>query len=319
MKPKAAFLDFATLGPDIDTEPLDRQADVSYYPVSHPEEIDARLAGCEIAIVNKTRLGAETIAAARDLKLVVLAATGTDNIDVDCALSRGIAVANIRDYCTPSVVQHVLALMLELTQQCTRYDRIVRAGAWSRSETFALFDYPFRELAGRVLGIVGFGNLGRGVARAAECLGMRIIVAARVGSEAPAGPGRVPLESLLAEADVVSLHCPLTASTRHMLGRAELRRMKREALLINTARGALIDSSALLEALAEGVIAGAGIDVVPEEPPRADDPLLCSKLENLILTPHIAWAAQESRQRALGQVAENVASFIKGERLRRVV
>jgi len=256
MKLKAAFLDFATLGPAIDTAPLEQHVEVSYYPVTPPAEIGARLAGCAVAIVNKARLSAEMITAARELKLIVLAATGTDNVDIECALRRGIAVANIRDYCTPSVVQHVLALILALTQQCTRYDALVRGGAWSRSDTFALFDYPFRELAGRALGIVGYGNLGRGVARAAECLGLRVLIAARPGAATEPGDGRVPFAQMLAEADIVSLHCPLTPATRHLIGRQELSRMKREALLINTARGALIDSAALLAALGEGVIGG---------------------------------------------------------------
>jgi glycerate dehydrogenase len=318
---KAVFLDFATLGPGVDTRSLDTLLDVCYHPVSSAPELAARLAGCTVALLNKTRLDATALAAARDLKLVVLAATGTDNVDLDAARRHGIAVANIRNYCTTSVVQHVLALVLALTQQPHGYDDRVRRGDWSRSPSFAMFDFPIRELAGRNFGVVGYGTLGQAVARAASCLGMRVLVAAR--PDAPAeeirGAKRVAFGELLGEADVLSLHCPLTAATRHLIGASELRAMRSDAILINTARGALIDGVALVAALRSGEIGGAGIDVLPSEPPPVDDPLLEHGIPNLIVTPHIAWAAREARQRAIEQVAENVESFLAGGSLRRVV
>lgn len=321
-RPKTAFLDAATLGPGIDTGKLDALVDAAYYPYSTPAEVAERIRGCAIAITNKAAVSGEAIAGAPELKLIVVSATGTDNVATAVARERGVAVANIRDYCSTSVVQHVFALVLGLTQHVGRYHALVVSGAWARSRSFALFDYPIRELAGRTLGIVGYGALGQAVGRLGESLGMRLAVAARRGlapAEVPAG--RLPFEAVLEQADVLTLHCPLTEATHHMIGRAELARMKRDALLINTARGALVDNEALVEALREGRLAGAGIDVLPVEPPTPDQVLLraAAELPNLILTPHIAWAAQEARQRALDQVTENIAAFLRGERLRRVV
>jgi len=317
---KGAFLDFATLGPGVDTAPLDELADVAYYEQTRPEQIRERLDGAAVAIVNKARIDAGLIAASDALELIVLAATGSDNVDVKAAAARGIAVANIRDYCTAAVVQHVFALVLGLTRKLKEYQAAIYAGAWQDSTTFALFDYPIRELTGKRLGIVGYGTLGKGVAELGRCLGMEVLVSARFGANADALPaGRRHFDEVLESADVLSLHCPLTAATRGLIGADELKRMKREALLINTARGALIDSEALVAALRDGLIGGAGIDVMETEPPRGDEPLLAPDIPNLILTPHIAWTARESRQRALDQVAENVRDFLAGGKLRRLV
>ncbi|HEX7080908.1 MAG TPA: D-2-hydroxyacid dehydrogenase [Gammaproteobacteria bacterium] len=319
-KPKAAFLDFATLGPDVDTSALDRLLDVTYYPFSSPDEIFARIEACEFAIVNKAQISADMIARARRLRMIALSATGTDNVDTEAARERGIAVANVRDYCSTAVVQHVFALVLGLTQHVAQYDALVRSGGWARSRSFAMFDYPIRELAGRALGVVGYGTLGRAVGDLGRCLGMRVLVSARPRTPpADVPPDRVPFDTVLAEADVLSLHCPLNDSTRGLIGAPELARMKRDALLINTARGGLVDGAALAQALREGRIGGAGIDVLPTEPPVGDEPLLAPDVPNLIVTPHVAWAAREARQRALNQVAENVAHFIESRSLRRVV
>jgi glycerate dehydrogenase len=319
-KPAAAFLDFASVGPEVDTAPLDRLVAATYYARTQPEEIRARLANAEVVIVNKVKLSREEIEAAERLRLIVLAATGTDNVDCAAAQDRGIAVANIRDYCSAAVAQHVFALILGLTHHVAAYDGLARSGAWQRSECFALFDYPIRELAGRTLGIVGFGSLGRAVASLGRCFGMELIVSARPGSDAATGEGeRLSFSDVLERAHVLSLHCPLTAATRHLIGRDELRRMRSDALLINTARGGLVDGRALAQALRAGEIAGAGIDVLPTEPPLADEPLLARDIPNLLLTPHIAWAAREARQRALEQVADNIEAFFAGTSLRRVV
>lgn len=316
---RASFLDFATLGPDIDTTVLDALADVQYFGATQLDAMAERMHGANIAIVNKARIDAEMIRKTPTLELIVLAATGSDNVDVAEAERRGIGVANIRSYCTAAVVQHVFAMVLSLTRKLSEYQAAIYDGAWQSSDTFALFDYPIHELTDKVLGIVGYGALGKGVAELGRCLGMDVLVSQRPGSSATAAPDRVPFAELLERADVLSLHCPLTDATRGLIGAAELATMKPHALLINTARGALIDSEALVGALQAGTIGGAGIDVLDVEPPRGDEPLLAPGIPNLILTPHIAWTARESRQRALDQVAENVADFLDGGTLRRLV
>ena len=317
---KAAFLDFATLGPGVDTAPLDALADVAYFTSTPLEQAAERLDGTDIAIVNKARIDADAIERSDQLKLIVLAATGSDNVDVQTAKKRGVGVANIRDYCTAAVVQHVFALVLGLTRRLADYQAAIYAGAWQSSETFALFDYPIQELTGKNLGIIGYGTLGRGVAELGHCIGMNILVGVRPGTPASATPdGRLSVEEVLRNADVVSLHCPLTDETRGLIGETQLSQMKDDALLINTARGALIDSRALVAALKAGKIGGAGIDVMEVEPPKGDEPLLEPGIPNLIVTPHIAWTARESRQRALDQVAENISDFVAGGALRRLV
>jgi glycerate dehydrogenase len=316
---RARFLDFATLGPGIDTAALDALADVRYFGATQPDAMAERLEGANIAIVNKARIDASLIRATPTLELIVLAATGSDNVDIAEAERRGIAVANIRSYCTAAVVQHVFAMVLSLTRKLGEYQAAIYDGAWQSSETFALFDYPIHELTDKTLGIVGYGALGQGVAALGACLGMKVLVSQRPGSGTSKEADRVPFEELLERADVLSLHCPLTEATRGLIGASELARMRPHALLINTARGALIDSEALVAALRAGTIGGAGIDVLEIEPPRGDEPLLEPGIPNLILTPHIAWTARESRQRALDQVAENVADYLAGGRLRRLV
>ena len=325
---KAVFLDFATLGPgDIDAGALQRVAGaVELFDDTAPADIPVRVRDAEILIVNKIAVTAAVIAAAPHLRLVCLAATGTDNVALAAARARGIGVANIRDYCAPSVTQHVFALTLALNQRLQEYTTLLRAGAWQRSSNFCLLDHPFHELSGRTLGIVGLGSLGHGVARVAQAFGMNVLAARRPYRE-PSGDGsrpledgvqRVPFPELLARAHVVSLHCPLTEETRALLDAQALAQMRRDALLINTARGALVDADALLAALRAGALAGAGIDVLDQEPPVGGHPLLEAGLANLIVTPHIAWAARESRQRALEEIARNIEAYLVGTRHNRV-
>ncbi len=225
--------------------------------------------------------------------------------------------ANLRDYCTASVVQHVFGVLLLLTQKLREYDALVRSGAWQRGEQFCLLDYPIRELVGRRLGIVGYGTLGRGVAHAATAFGMEVLVANRPGGAAV--PGRMDLDELLPAVDVLSLHCPLAPATQGMIGASRLKLMKRDAVLINTARGALVDAAALADALRGGRLGGAAIDVLSQEPPVDGNPLLADDIPNLIVTPHIAWAAREARQRCIDEMGANIADFRRGGRRGRVV
>jgi glycerate dehydrogenase len=319
---KAVFPDFATVSRnDIDLGALEATGiDLHLHPVTSPDELPARLAPAEILITNKIRIGAAELAAAPALRLICLSATGVNNVDLEAARARDIGVCNITAYCTTSVVQHVYALILALTQHLSGYQRLLQQGAWKESPQFCLLDYPIRELTGLKLGIVGYGELGRGVARIAPAFGLEVLVSARPGaSPGPADGERVPFEQVLAEADILSLHCPLTDATRGLIDAAALERMKPRALLINTARGALVDSAALAVALRAGRIAGAGIDVLPQEPPVDGDPLLDPSIPNLIVTPHVAWAAREARQRAIDEIAANIQSFMTGGRRGRVI
>jgi glycerate dehydrogenase len=281
------------------------------YPQTGPDELAERLAGAEVVISNKVVLGASALEGADSLKLVCVAATGTNNVDLAAARARGITVCNVRAYGTASVVQHVFSLITALSNNLLSYYRAVREGRWQQSEQFCLMDYPIRELAGKVMGIVGYGELGRAVAQVAEAFGMRVMIARRPGEEDDR-PGRVALDELLGQVDVLSLHCPLTEQTRGLIGAAELARMKPDALLINTARGGLVDEPALAAALREGRLGGAGFDVLSVEPPKQGNPLLAADIPNLILTPHMAWASRESRQRLLDQVADNIEAFMRG-------
>lgn len=317
---KAVFLDYETLSrDDIDVTPILRAGvEVELFGVTAEDELETRIADANIVIVNKVRLGPVQMDAAPGLRLVCLAATGTNNVDLDAAQARQIGVCNIVAYCTQSVVQHVFAAILNLTHRLNEYQALLHSGAWKDSPQFCMLDYPIRELSGLTIGIVGLGELGSAVARVAESFGMRVVVANRPGTEPP-GEGRLPLDDVLREADVVSLHCPLTDQTLGLIGDRELSLMKPDALLINTARGGLVDSGALASALREGRIGGAGIDVLAQEPPVDGDALLDPGLPNLIVTPHIAWAAREARQRAVDEIAANIVSFLSGGSRRRVV
>ena len=316
---RAVVLDLATItNGDLDLSALDAALPGWVgFPVTRPDELHARIADAEVVLTNKIRIDRAAFDAAPALRIVCLAATGTNNVDLDAARDHGVAVANLRAYCTASVAQHVFALILALTIDIPGYRRLLDEGAWRDSPQFCLLDYPVRELAGKVLGIIGFGELGRATARIGEAFGMSVLVAERPGTGASAG--RVPLATLLARADVVSLHCPLTAATRGLIDADALRRMKPDALLINTARGALVDEAALAAALRAGRIGGAGIDVLSEEPPVHGNPLLDGTIPNLIVTPHIAWAAREARQRAIDEMAANARAFLTGETRNRVL
>ena len=316
---KAVFLDFDTMGGDLDLAPLRNVVDeLVVYDYSAPGEIADRIRDADIVFTNKMNLADDLLATATKLRCIGLTATGTDNIDLESAANNGIAVFNIRDYCTESVAEHVFAVLLTLTHRLDAYRRSVAAGDWQKARDPFLLEHPIRELSAMTIGVVGYGSLGRGVANVAEAFGMDVLVSARPGvTEVPGG--RVGFDEVVRHSDVISLHCPLDASTRKLFGAAQFRAMKNTAILINTARGGLVDSRALAEALRTGQVAAAAVDVLPVEPPVDGDPLLEYEGDNLIVTPHIAWASNEARQNAIDQLAENVRSFLDGGSRNRVV
>ncbi len=314
---KAVFLDYDTVS-NGDLDPASLRAatgDLTLFEWNDARTAE-RIVDAQIVLSNKTKLSRGLLESAARLELIAICGTGTDNVDLAAARQRGIAVCNVRSYCTSSVVQHVWSLILGLTQHIDGYARR-GAGSWTGSALSDMLPHPIRELEGRVFGVIGWGELGRGAARIAEAFRMRVIVAGRRGADPV--PGRLPLEEVLAMSDILSLHCPLDERTRGLIGARELSLMKRDALLINTARGALIDGAALATALRSGQLGGAGLDVLPEEPPAADDPLLDPGIPNLLITPHVAWAAREARQRCLDEMAANVADYLAGGRRSRIV
>lgn len=316
---KAVFLDYATMGPDLDLEPMRRPLpDLEIFDATDDSQIGERIRDAEFVFANKFRLTPELLENAAKLRFIGLTATGTDNVDLESAKQHGVAVCNIRAYCTQSVVEHVFGVMLMLTHSLGRYDKSVRAGEWQKADDFCMFTHPVRELSAMTLGIVGYGELGKSVARIAKAFGMQVLVSVRPGSSEQRDD-RVPFKRMLQQADAISLHCPLNEDTYHLFSADEFRQMKRGSFLINTARGALIDSAALVDALQSGQLAGAGIDVLATEPPVDGDPLLDYDGDNLIVTPHIAWATDEARQNAIDELVANVEAFLAGKERNRVV
>lgn len=315
---RGVFLDWATVSHqgDVDSGPLDAVLDeLELHALSTPAEVAPRLLDAEVLLTNKVKVAAELLATLPSLRLICLAATGHDNVDLDAARERGVGVCNIRGYCTDGVTQHAFAMLLALNQHLVSYEQLLRDGAWQGSPQFCLLDHPIRDLAGRVLVIVGLGTLGTRMAELGRAFGMDVRIARR-----PGGPPdqRSTLDELLPVADVISLHCPLTEATHHLIDADALARMKPDAILINTSRGAVVDTAALRDALREQRIGGAGIDVLPQEPPVDGDPLLEQALPNLILTPHVAWATVDARRRAVQEMAANVRDFVAGGRRNRL-
>ncbi|CAG0981513.1 glycerate dehydrogenase [Rhodocyclaceae bacterium] len=287
------------------------------YTATAPEQVYERLKDATIAITNKVVLCGELLERLPALKYIAGAATGTDNLDLAWCREHGLPVSNIRGYAVNTVPEHVMMLMLALRRQMLAYRADLKAGRWQKADMFCFFDHPIRDLAGSTLGLVGRGSLGQGVARLATAFGMRVLWGERKGVEAVRA-GYVSFDTLLAESDVLSLHCPLTAETRGMIGDAELAAMKRDAILINTARGGIVDETALALALREGRIGGAGFDVLSKEPPREGNPLLDLDLPNFILTPHVGWASDVAMQKLADQLIDNIEAFARGEIRNRV-
>ncbi|MHC6657817.1 D-2-hydroxyacid dehydrogenase [Aeromonas salmonicida] len=289
------------------------------HPSTAPEQVVERLRNASIAIINKVRIGATELAQLPDLKLIALAATGSDNVDLEACRAANVGVCNIRNYSGPSVPEHAMALMLALSRNLFAWRQSLLEGRWQQSGQFCFFDHNIMDLHGKQLGIIGKGTLGQALGERAQGMGM-IVRYAQSQIGASHDEDRLPLDTLLQSSDVVSLHCPLTPYTCHLIGERELALMKPGALLINVGRGGLVDEAALLKALANGRLGGAGFDVASVEPPPQDHPLMQAlQYPNFILTPHVAWASEESMQRLADQLIDNINAFAEGRRQHRLV
>ncbi len=306
---KVVFLDRSTLRANVRRPAFENVWEE--YETTAPDEVVARLQGATVAITNKVPLRAETLGRLPELKMIAVAATGYDVVDVAHCKAHGIAVANIRSYAVHTVPEHVFAMVLALRRNLLAYREAVERGRWQEVGQFCFFDYPIGDLFGATIGIVGEGAIGQGTAKIARGFGMNVLFADHAPPKAP-GVEYSPMQRVLEESDIISLHCPMTPETRGMIGEKELRAMKRSALLINTARGGLVQEEALLRALREGWIAGAGFDVLVNEPPKEGNALLDLRLPNFILTPHVAWASDGAMQFLADQLIDNIDLWAKG-------
>lgn len=306
MQHKVVFLDRESVGADVREFGFDHHYEEHEATEAH--QIVERLKGADVAVINKVPMRADTLAQLPDLKLIAVAATGTDCIDKAAAKEHGITVVNIRNYAFNTVPEHVIALMFALKRKLVAYHTDVQNGVWNTSRQFCFFDHDINDVAGSTIGIVGYGAIGKSIGKRCEALGMKVIAYDTFPQE-----GLVDFETILRDSDVITLHAPLTPDTRNMIGADELKKMKKTAVLINTARGGLVDEKALAEALKAGTIGGAGFDVLTEEPPRNGNVLLDPSIPNLIVTPHVAWASREAMQILADQLVDNVDAFVGGK------
>ncbi len=312
---KAVFLDAEGLDNLMLTNLEKECSSLQFFRTTSSEDVAERIIGMDIIILNKVKISRQHLEAAPSVRLICIVATGTDVVDLQGAKELGVTVCNCQAYGTDSVVQHVFSLMLALHTNLLSYHAAVQAGQWQTAAQFCFLDYPIVELKGRTLGIIGYGTLGRGIAEIAKAFGMRVVIARRPGNPPDDRP---PLAEMLSKVDVLTLHCPLSEQTRNLIDTQAFSLMKPTAILINCARGGIVDERALVEALQTKKIAGAAVDVLTVEPPRDSNLLLEAKLPNLIITPHIAWASREARQRILDQTVENIQAFKAGQQLRTV-
>lgn len=318
-KMKIVMLDRNSLGMDMDISIFERLGEFEAHPVATREECKSWIKDAEAVIFNKTVMDEDMLKEAKQVKLLCVTATGYDNIDLSYAKAKGIAVSNVRDYSTPAVAQHTFAMALYLLEKISYYDDYVKSGAYSNQLGFSNFDERFLELEGKTWGIIGMGNIGRRVACIAEAFGCKVIFYSASGNNTSAEYEKVDLDTLLAQSDVLSLHCPLSERTQNLINRDTLRKMKPTAILINVARGPVVDDEDLYEALERGIIAGAGLDVLGKEPMEKTNPL--GKIQDsrkLLITPHMAWASVEARTRCLSEVYKNIEAFAGGEKRNRL-
>jgi len=309
---RIVFLDRATLSPHTTLKHLPFPHDLQMFDTTAVHQVAARIAHADIVITNKVKLLRSTIESAERLKFVAIAATGTDNVDLAACRERGIAVSNIRGYASYTVPEHTFALIFALRRSIVAYHKSVQNGRWEDAAQFCFSDHPIRDLANATLGIIGDGVLGQAVARMAHALGMNVVFASHKGKP-DMGPLYTPFDRVLQISDVITLHCPLLPDTHNLIDWAEFHKMERRPLLINTARGGLVNEQALVRALQDGLIAGAGFDVATEEPPSPAHPFRKLRdTHNFILTPHVAWASDEAVQALADQLIDNIAAFHAG-------
>lgn len=311
---KLVVLERNSVGTDVDVSCFETFGEVEYYPNTVAENTAERIKDADIIISNKAPMNESTLKDAPNVKLICLFATGFDCVDLAYCKSRGIRVANVVNYSTAAVVQHTILLALALEEKLAFYDDYVKSGAYAAQDRFSNFDRTFGELDGKTWGIVGMGNIGRRVAKVAQALGCRVIFYSASGKSSCTEYERVEFEELLAQSDILSLHCPLSDRTKGLMNREAFSKMKQTAILVNVARGPVVDTQALYEALTTGQIAAAGLDVLENEPIAKDDPLgSITDSTKLIITPHMAWASKEARERLVGEVMENIRAFLNGE------
>ena len=317
---RIAILDAATLGEDIDLHPIQELGELAVYPTTSRKELGARIEDAEIIVTNKVVIDEEAMSMAPKLRLICVAATGYNNIDIEAAKRRGIAVCNVAGYSTQSVVEHTFAMLFYLLRRLRYYDDYVKNGAYCQSPIFTHLDAPFWEIKGKTWGIIGLGTIGREVARVATAFGCRVIYYSTSGIERDEPYPKVSLEELLRESDIVSIHAPLNEKTRGLIGYEQLCLMKPTSILLNLGRGGIVIEGDLARALDEKIIFAAGLDVLEKEPIERDNPLLkIREKERLLITPHIAWASKEARKLLVEEIARNIEAFLKGEKRNRIV
>lgn len=311
---KLVVLERNSVGTDVDVSCYEQFGEVEYYPNTVAENTAERVKDADIIIANKAPMNENTLKDAPNVKLICLFATGFDNVDLAYCRSRGIKVANVVNYSTAAVVQHTLLLALALEEKLIHYDNYVKSGEYGAQDRFSNFDRPFGEFDGKTWGIVGMGNIGRGVAKVAQALGCKVIFYSASGKSTCTDYERVEFDELLSQSDILSLHCPLSDRTRGLINKEAFSKMKKSAILVNVARGPVVDTQALFEALTQGQIAAAGLDVLEKEPISRDNPLNEIKdSTKLIITPHLAWASTEARERLVAEVVKNIQAFLDGE------
>lgn len=317
---KIVILERNSVGTDVSVDCMKDFGEVTVYANTLAPDVAKRVKDADIIIANKAPLNESTLKDAHNVKLICEFATGFDNVDTEYCKSRGIGVCNVRDYCSPMVAQHSFAMALFLSEKLNHYDNYVKSGEYGAQDRFSNFDIPFYELAGKTWGIIGMGNIGRTVAKIASAFGCRVIFYSVTGTSKVTDYEQVDFDTVLRESDFLSLHCPLSNITRDLIDEKALKKMKKTAILINVARGPVVNNRALYEALENGTIAGAGLDVLEKEPIAADNPL--GKIKDsgkLIITPHLAWASVEARTRCVSMTYDNINAFLKGEELCRIV